>query len=661
MTDVATLSNVLAWSVQVGLLTAAAAVMASLLHIDAPAVRYAWWRIVLVLCLSLPLVQPWQPAVVLPFEQAPAEFAPPVADTGIPSAGPSSPSRSLLPAAALRHWPALVGAALVAGALARLAWMAAGLVRLRRLRRAGDRAAACEAHDELQALIEAGAEIRYVATLGQPVTFGLLRPVVLLPRKLESMPPAVQRAVLAHELWHVRRRDWVWGLGEECVRAVLWFHPAIWYLVSRVQAAREEVVDELSILLTNARRSYLEALLAFADEPTLFPAAPFARRRRLFNRMLLVSKEAVMSSRRIIASSAAMAGALLMAAWYASAAFPLIATSDSGGTLGVAALSNQAVDSLEGQPPRDPRPGQPRPPTSQEAELRSAAEADPSNVQNWLQLGKLQEQRNALEEAEASFTAALRAAHDTPAAKEVLAAVTRFFQRTGQFDKAVAMLEDAAARDPSNPTGHQLVATFYWEKAYKDTSLTPTEKLTYIQAGIDATDRALTYKPDYVEALTYKNILLRMQANLETDQGRRQQLIAEADALRNRAIELNKASGKAGPGDAQGSPRPPVEQYEVDGQAPVRVGGNVKPPLKIRDVRPVYPAEARDEGVQGVVIIEAVLDTSGGVREAKVLRSIPLLDQAALDAVHQWQFTPTLLNGVAVPVIMTVTVNFTLQ
>ena len=95
--------------------------------------------------------------------------------------------------------------------------------------------------------------------------------------------------------------------------------------------------------------------------------------------------------------------------------------------------------------------------------------------------------------------------------------------------------------------------------------------------------------------------------------------------------------------------------------APVRVGGNIKQPNKTKDVKPVYPPIAQSARVQGVVIIEAVIGADGRVKEAKVLRSIPLLDQAALDAVKQWQFTPTTLNGVPVPVIMTVTVNFTLQ
>jgi protein TonB len=96
-------------------------------------------------------------------------------------------------------------------------------------------------------------------------------------------------------------------------------------------------------------------------------------------------------------------------------------------------------------------------------------------------------------------------------------------------------------------------------------------------------------------------------------------------------------------------------------QAPVRVGGAIKQPTKVKNVNPVYPPIAQSARVSGVVIIEATIGQDGRVKDAKVLRSIPLLDQAALDAVKQWQFTPTLLNGVPVAVIMTVTVNFTLQ
>ena len=94
---------------------------------------------------------------------------------------------------------------------------------------------------------------------------------------------------------------------------------------------------------------------------------------------------------------------------------------------------------------------------------------------------------------------------------------------------------------------------------------------------------------------------------------------------------------------------------------PMRLHSGMKAPVKTVDVAPIYPIIARQAHIQGVVILEAVLDAQGQVESVRVLRSIPQLDQAAVDAVRQWRFTPALLNGQAVPVVMTVTVNFTLQ
>lgn len=95
--------------------------------------------------------------------------------------------------------------------------------------------------------------------------------------------------------------------------------------------------------------------------------------------------------------------------------------------------------------------------------------------------------------------------------------------------------------------------------------------------------------------------------------------------------------------------------------ASVRVGGTVRRPEKTKHVAPIYPAIARSAHVEGTVIIEAAIDQDGRVSGARVLRGHPLLDGEALAAVRQWTFTPTLLNGVPTPVVMSVTVNFRLQ
>ena len=118
------------------------------------------------------------------------------------------------------------------------------------------------------------------------------------------------------------------------------------------------------------------------------------------------------------------------------------------------------------------------------------------------------------------------------------------------------------------------------------------------------------------------------------------------------------------PNDALGSeveaPPPPPPAPPVD-RTPVRVGGTIREPQKIRNVAPVYPSIALAAGIQGTVILETVIDEDGRVRSLRVLRSVAMLDQAALDAVRQWQFTPTLLNGQPVRVLMTVTVSFDLK
>jgi TonB family protein len=107
-------------------------------------------------------------------------------------------------------------------------------------------------------------------------------------------------------------------------------------------------------------------------------------------------------------------------------------------------------------------------------------------------------------------------------------------------------------------------------------------------------------------------------------------------------------------------PPPPPPPDPAFAQGAIRVGNAVRQPTKIKHVDPVYPPIAQSARVQGVVILEARIDEQGRVSDARVLRSIPLLDQAALDAVRQWEFTPTLLNGAPTPVIMTMTVQFTL-
>jgi TonB family protein len=132
-------------------------------------------------------------------------------------------------------------------------------------------------------------------------------------------------------------------------------------------------------------------------------------------------------------------------------------------------------------------------------------------------------------------------------------------------------------------------------------------------------------------------------------------------------VTVNFAAGDESPsttpapqptGGVASSPSRRVSPTTWNGKVLTKIGGNVQAPERVAYVAPVYPKLALDANVTGIVIVEAVVDESGNVADAQVLKSIPLLDQAAIDAVLQWKYRPTLLNGTAVPVVMTVTVNF---
>ncbi len=117
-----------------------------------------------------------------------------------------------------------------------------------------------------------------------------------------------------------------------------------------------------------------------------------------------------------------------------------------------------------------------------------------------------------------------------------------------------------------------------------------------------------------------------------------------------RGVGSSEIFGRADPIPA--APPPPAPQ------TPIHLRSGMQAPRKMRHVDPVYPRVAQAAHIEGTVILEAVIDVNGAVTSVRVLRSIPLLDQAAVDAVRAWTFTPTLLNGVAVPVALTVTVRF---
>ncbi len=511
----------------------------------------------------------------------------------------------------------------LAGVTVRLAWLGLGLLSLVRLRRESvPLEPRPESVNEAASYAWTDAEFRVSSRIARPVTFGLRRPVVLVPPDFTSLAPSQQTTVAAHELIHVARRDSLRMLFDEVLLSLLWFHPAIWWMVGQIRLSVEQLVDQEVVRRTGVRKPYLEALLKFAagrPAPLLQPVSPFLKHGHLAERVALLVKEASMSRLRLAASFVIVAAVLVVSGWLTVQAFPLraeatpallpsVSVNAAGVTteLGLAEPTSAllfgqqaAAQTTSGQQTRptvdpklqQPKPGMPPPPPPPPGKV---LRTDPYDAAGWA--------------------------------------------------KSVDDLKVKISADPSNAELHNTLAAFYWWRAYGDDASSPSQKRKYLEAGLAAIDQALQIKPKYTEALVYKNLLLRLQAAGETDQTRQQALLAQADALSAEARQLKEE----------------LSWGEIPANA-VRVGGNIRPPIKIKDVRPVYPAIAQSARVQGVVIVETVINQEGKVQAVRILRSIPLLDQAALEAVKQWEFVPTQLNGAPIPVVMTATVNFTLD
>ena len=231
----------------------------------------------------------------------------------------------------------------------------------------------------------------------------------------------------------------------------------------------------------------------------------------------------------------------------------------------------------------------------------------------------------------------------------------------GRFDSAI----QAAAGDPTNPSLQHVVATFYFEK-YRDARLTASQKRACLDRMVAAEDSALALDANFFDALVFKNLALRALAASETDPATHDRLIVEADALRAYAIAVRSSSASS-PVSSQGPTIPPPPPPPPPGgaddvqfayaQTSFTTARSTRTLEKVKDVRPVYPPIAIASGIQGTVIVEAAVDRQGRVIEARVVESVPLLDQSTLDAIRQWQFDPATVTGDRV--VVTVRATFT--
>jgi TonB family protein len=549
------LQNLLLYSLQLLLVVLAAGLVAALARLRNPRIELAYLQGVLAVGLLLPFLQPWQ-ALVL---DSPVE-----ATQALVGASQSSRGEETSGGGVVLGFPTLAWV-LLGGAGIRFAWLAVGFLRLARYRKDSQALPFDPLFvPALEQRLGSRASLRLSSKVRGPVTFGWRRPVILLPERFLDFEPELRRAILCHELLHVARRDWVFTVCEESIRALLWFHPAIWWLIGRIHLVREQLVDREAIRLTESEEPYLRALLAMAGhhlQPDLAPATLFLRKHHLDQRMsAVVRKESPMSRVRSMARLGLMSSVVATAVWLAASTFPL-----------------QAV------PQEAPDPG------------RAAA------VRVW------SAQPGVVQQGENYRVHALRGIVEQSGGNLLQSPIVFYSPEAlqkrveGRVVLELSVDEEGRVYDAMVISGPQelrrpaLMSALHWQYS-KDMPL-PTKLAVTIR------------------------------------------------------FELPQ------PQDSS-----PQSAAASGGQSPkrIRVGSAVQHARLLRSFPPQYPALARQARVEGNVELVVSINAAGGVERVDVVQGHRLLIPAAIEAVKQWEYRPTMLNGVPVEVETNVDVGFSL-
>jgi TonB family protein len=587
------------YSVQIAAIITIGSVAPLLLRVRRPDAMLIFRQTLLAACLLLPFLQPWTH---------------PAGDSSVTvSVGQGTIIHEGAPARRHLTWEETVALLLCAGMLARLGWLGIGFARLRRYRsRAEVLIPLPPVFDALQRRLDVWPSICLSGEVSGPVTFGIAVPVILLPPDFLAMPYAAQEAIACHELTHVRRRDWAVAMIEELVRTVLWFHPAIWWLLGQIQLAREQTVDAQVIRITASRKHYIDALLAVAGghlQPDLAPAPLFLRKAHLTQRIAIILKEVSMSKKRLLSSLAAICGALLITARFATLYFP------------ISAPAQEVVKGGDYLLHRAP--------------IEYPADAIEKRVEGTVIVEAILNDRGVVTDARVlSGPDLLRKA----ALKSVL---DWHYNAQTQSPVEVAVDFKLPQKKPGTIIG-SIPTTI------------PNGRLKRIQAaGLSPAlrDAATSSLPVQVGDIIEPDTLERAR-----------RAVREVDEhLDVRYSAVTTSTGEKEYSLVIFATAPMVGQVSSEGPQRIRVGGNVQAAMAISAPKPVYPPEAKQARVQGTVRMNVVIGKDGTVKDLQVASGHPLLVDVAADAVRQWIYKPTLLNGNPVEVVTVVDVNFTLS
>ena len=177
-------------------------------------------------------------------------------------------------------------------------------------------------------------------------------------------------------------------------------------------------------------------------------------------------------------------------------------------------------------------------PTQAEPVVQRMIQLAPNEPTNYFQLAKIYEDSGEYQLAEETYLKGRDAKPNDPA---VYLTVAGYYNRQGDYDKLIENIRKNIELEPQNPEAHYRLATYSWDKASRDFRLSDKEKMQIIMDGLASVNKSLEIKPDYVEAMTYKGLLLRTQALIEKDPKKQQELIREGTALSDKANSMRKA------------------------------------------------------------------------------------------------------------------------
>ena len=176
-------------------------------------------------------------------------------------------------------------------------------------------------------------------------------------------------------------------------------------------------------------------------------------------------------------------------------------------------------------------------PSQAEPIVQKKIQLDPGETTNYFMLAKIYEDNGNLDQAEAMYT---KAKEIKPKDATVYQQLAGYYQRQGEFEKLIAAVQSRAELEPNNPEAHYSIASYYWDEAYRNTRLSEAQKKEYTDKGLAEVEKALKIKPEYIEAITYKGLLLRIKAAQSKDPKEQAALLKEATQLQADAANLKK-------------------------------------------------------------------------------------------------------------------------